>query len=143
MAWLYSPLTSFSVPRERRGGEHRPMRSALLGMLAASQGITRDEADRLAAIEHGYGVAVRVDAAGTSALGNVINGISIDSARLNTVGGTMSTSTPLLMAFWPSFEAAAAVLKHIAQPWLNAGAAHAESINARMAARSFISLPAR
>lgn len=42
------------------------MRSALLGMLAASQGIMRDEADLLAAIENGYGVAVRVDAAGTA-----------------------------------------------------------------------------
>jgi hypothetical protein len=47
------------------------------------------------------------------------------------------------MAFWPSFEAAAAVLTHIAQPWLNAGAAHAESIKTSMAARSFILLPAR
>jgi hypothetical protein len=47
------------------------------------------------------------------------------------------------MAFGPSFDAAAAVLKHIAQPWLNAGATHTESIKTRMAARSFISLPGR
>src|SRR2546422_5771586 len=62
---------------------------------------------------------------------------------MNTVGGTISTSTPLPMAFCPSFEAAAAVLKHIAQPWLNAGAAHAETIKTSMAVRSFISLPAQ
>jgi hypothetical protein len=35
------------------------------------------------------------------------------------------------------------VLKHMAQPWLKAGAAHMESNNASIAARSFISLPVR
>jgi len=42
-----------------------------------------------------------------------------------------------------TLEAAAAVLKHIAQPWLKAGAAHMESNKPSIATRSFISLPAR
>ena len=63
---LYGPMAAYGgvAVGERRAGEPRPMRSALLGMLAASHGITRDKVDLLAAIEHGYGLAVRVDAAG-------------------------------------------------------------------------------
>ena len=63
---LYGPIAAFGgvAVGERRGGEARPARSALLGLLAAAMGIERDEADRHAAMEHGYGVAVRVDAPG-------------------------------------------------------------------------------
>ena len=65
---LYGPMAAFGgvAVGERRGGDARPSRSAVLGLLAASKGIERDAADRLAAIEHGYGVAVRIDAAGVA-----------------------------------------------------------------------------
>lgn len=63
---LYGPMAAFGgvAVGERRGGEARPTRSALLGLLAASQGIARSETALLEAIERGYGVAVRVDAPG-------------------------------------------------------------------------------
>lgn len=63
---LYGPMAAFGgvAVGERRGGEARPTRSALLGLIAASQGIRRDDTARLEAIEQGYGVAVRVDAPG-------------------------------------------------------------------------------
>lgn len=63
---LHGPMAAFGgvAVGERRGGEGRPTRSALLGLLAAARGIERDDAAMLAAVEHGYGVAVRVDAPG-------------------------------------------------------------------------------
>jgi CRISPR system Cascade subunit CasD len=65
---LHGPLAAFGgvAVGERRGGEARPTRSALLGLLAAALGIERIEAARHAAMERGYGVAVRVDAPGVS-----------------------------------------------------------------------------
>ncbi len=63
---LYGPIAAFGgvAVGERRGGEPRPARSALLGLLAAACGIERSDAAAQAAMERGYGVAVRVDAAG-------------------------------------------------------------------------------
>src|SRR5438094_8280658 len=62
---------------------------------------------------------------------------------MNPMGGTTSTRTPLLIAFWPSLEVAAAELRHMAQPWLNAGVAHKKNDKTRSAARAVISLPDR
>lgn len=63
---LFAPMAAFGgvAVGERRLGEIRPARSALLGLLAAALGIERRAAARHAALEHGYGVAVRVDAPG-------------------------------------------------------------------------------
>jgi CRISPR system Cascade subunit CasD len=63
---LSGPMASFGgvAVGERRGGEARPARSALLGLLGAALGIERNAAATHAAMEHGYGVAVRVDAPG-------------------------------------------------------------------------------
>ncbi len=65
---LHGPIAAFGgvAVGERRGGEARPARSALLGLLAAALGIDRAAADQHAAMEQGYGVAVRVDAPGVT-----------------------------------------------------------------------------
>ena len=65
---LYGPMAAFGgvAVGERRGGEPRPARSALLGLLAAALGIDRAAAEQHAAMEHGYGVADRVDAPGVT-----------------------------------------------------------------------------
>jgi CRISPR system Cascade subunit CasD len=65
---LHGPIAAFGgvAVGERRSGEVRPARSALLGLLAAALGIERSEAAAHAAMEHGYGVAVRVDAPGVT-----------------------------------------------------------------------------
>ena len=65
---LHGPIAAFGgvAVGERRGGEARPARSALLGLLAAALGIERSAAAAHAAMEHGYGVAVRVDAPGVT-----------------------------------------------------------------------------
>lgn len=64
---LHGPMAAFGgvAVGERRSGEARPARSAVFGLLAAALGITRDAADQQAAMERGYGVAVRTDACGT------------------------------------------------------------------------------
>jgi CRISPR system Cascade subunit CasD len=63
---LYTPLASWGdiVVGERRTSWDRPSRSALLGLVAGSFGLTRDEQDGHNALDAGYGVAVRVDAPG-------------------------------------------------------------------------------
>ena len=65
---LHGPIAAFGgvAVGERRGGEARPARSALLGLLAAALGIERSEVEKHAAMERGYGVAVRVDAPGAT-----------------------------------------------------------------------------
>ncbi len=65
---LHGPIAAFGgvAVGERRGGEARPARSALLGLLAAALGIERNAAETHAAKERGYGVAVRVDAPGVA-----------------------------------------------------------------------------
>ena len=65
---LHGPIAAFGgvAVGERRGSEARPARSALLGLLAAALGIERSAAKTHAAMEHGYGVAVRVDAPGVT-----------------------------------------------------------------------------
>jgi CRISPR system Cascade subunit CasD len=65
---LHGPIAAFGgvAVGERRGGEARPARSALLGLLAAALGIERNAAETHAAMERGYGVAVRVDAPGVA-----------------------------------------------------------------------------
>ena len=63
---LHGPIAAFGgvAVGERRGGEARPGRSALLGLLGAALGIERGAEAAHAAMERGYGVAVRVDAPG-------------------------------------------------------------------------------
>ena len=65
---LHGPIAAFGgvAVGERRGGEARPARSALLGLLAAALGIERSAAEAHAAMEHGYGVGVRIDAPGVT-----------------------------------------------------------------------------
>ena len=65
---LHGPIAAFGgvAVGERRGGEARPARSALFGLLGAALGIERSEAATHAAMENGYGVAVRVDAPGVT-----------------------------------------------------------------------------
>ena len=58
-------------------------------------------------------------------------------------GGTKSITTPLLIAFRPSLEVASAELRHMAHPWLKAGAAHRKTNPQRMANRRLISLQDR
>src|SRR6267143_610391 len=60
---------------------------------------------------------------------------------INPAGGRTSTRTPLLIALWPSLEVAAAELRHMAQPWLDAGVAHKKSTKTKSAQRTLISLP--
>jgi CRISPR system Cascade subunit CasD len=63
---LYSPLSSWGeiAVGEARGSWDRPSRSAVLGFVAAALGLVREERDGHAALDDGYGVAVRLDAAG-------------------------------------------------------------------------------
>ena len=65
---LYAPLASWGeiAVGESRGSWDRPSRSAVLGFIAASLGLTREDGDAHAALDTGYGVAVRLDAAGFS-----------------------------------------------------------------------------
>ena len=63
---LYAPMGSFGevAVGERRMGWVRPGRSAVLGMVAAAQGIDRVDEDGHRALEEGLHFAVRTDAAG-------------------------------------------------------------------------------
>ncbi len=64
---LYSPLASWGeiAVGESRGSWDRPSRSAVLGFVAAALGVRRDNSADHDALSAGYGVAVRLDAAGT------------------------------------------------------------------------------
>lgn len=64
---LYAPLASWGeiAVGEARGSWDRPSRSAVLGLLAAALGVTRDDQEAHDALGAGYGVAVRLDAPGT------------------------------------------------------------------------------
>ena len=63
---LYAPLASWGdiAVGESRGSWDRPSRSAMLGLLGAALGIVREDQDAHDALDRGYGVAVRADAAG-------------------------------------------------------------------------------
>lgn len=63
---LYAPLAACGeiAVGERRMGWSRPGRSAVLGLVAAALGLRRDDEAGHAALEAGYGYAVRVDAPG-------------------------------------------------------------------------------
>ncbi len=64
---LYGSLSAWgdiAVGGERPTATH-PGRSAILGMLAAAAGIRRDEEAKHLALEQGYGMAVRMESAGT------------------------------------------------------------------------------
>jgi CRISPR system Cascade subunit CasD len=67
---VYAPLVSWGdiAVGESRGSWDRPSRSAVLGLVAGALGLTRDDQPSHDALDGGYGVAVRVDAAGTSML---------------------------------------------------------------------------
>jgi CRISPR system Cascade subunit CasD len=70
LATLHAPLAAWGdiTVGERRTSWDRPSRSALLGLVAAALGLTRDEQDRHDELDDGYGVAVRVDAPGRVAM---------------------------------------------------------------------------
>ncbi len=63
---LHGPLASWGeiAVGESRGSWDRPSRSAVLGLVAAALGLTRDAQAELDELDDGYGVAVRLDAAG-------------------------------------------------------------------------------
>ena len=63
---LYAPLAALGevAVGERRVSSARPGRSAILGLLAAGLGIERRDEAAHAALDRGYGVAVRVEAEG-------------------------------------------------------------------------------
>ncbi len=64
---LYGAMSAWgdiAVGEERPSAIH-PGRSAILGLLAAAVGIRRDEEDKHLALEHGYGMAVRMESSGT------------------------------------------------------------------------------
>lgn len=65
---LYAPLASWGeiAVGEARGSWDRPSRSAVLGLLAAALGITREDQDGHDALDASYGLAVRLDAGGAS-----------------------------------------------------------------------------
>lgn len=66
LARLYGPLCAWGGPAvgELRPTGETPTRSALLGLVGACLGVKRDDAEGQAALASGYGIAVRVDAAG-------------------------------------------------------------------------------
>lgn len=63
---LYAPLASWGeiAVGETRGSWDRPSRSAVLGLLGAALGLTRENQAAHDALGAGYGIAVRLDAAG-------------------------------------------------------------------------------
>jgi CRISPR system Cascade subunit CasD len=63
---LYAPLASWGeiAVGETRGAWDRPSRSAVLGLLAASLGLVREDQTAHDALETGYGIAVRLDLRG-------------------------------------------------------------------------------
>ncbi|MCI5167420.1 MAG: type I-E CRISPR-associated protein Cas5/CasD, partial [Candidatus Electrothrix sp. GM3_4] len=64
---LYGPLASWgevAVGGERPVASH-PGRSAILGMLAAAAGIRRDKEEQHRDLEQSFGMAVRMESAGT------------------------------------------------------------------------------
>jgi CRISPR system Cascade subunit CasD len=67
---LYAPLASWGdiTVGERRTSWDRPSRSAILGLVAAALGLTREDQAGHDALDAGYGVAVRVDAPGRAAM---------------------------------------------------------------------------
>lgn len=66
LARLYAPMASWGdiTVGERRTSWDRPSRSAILGLVAAALGIERADQNSHDALDHGYGVAIRVDHAG-------------------------------------------------------------------------------
>lgn len=65
---LYAPLASWGdiAVGESRGSWDRPSRSAVLGLLGAALGIVREDQAAHEQLQAGYGVAVRMDAAGAT-----------------------------------------------------------------------------
>lgn len=65
---LYAPLSSWGAIAvgEERSSWDRPSRSAVLGLVAAALGITRDDQASHDSLDSGYGVAVRLDFPGSS-----------------------------------------------------------------------------
>jgi CRISPR system Cascade subunit CasD len=64
---LYGPLSTWGdiAVGEVRPGVIRPSKSAVLGLVAASLGLRRDQEDEQRKLADGYGFAVRVDQSGT------------------------------------------------------------------------------
>ena len=63
---LTAPLAAMGeiAVGERRSSWDRPGRSAVLGLIAACMGLTRDDEEAQEALEHGYGLALRVQNVG-------------------------------------------------------------------------------
>jgi len=63
---LYGPMAAWGdiAVGEQRPTMSHPSKSAILGLLAAALGITRDEEDKHRALAMAYGLAVRVDSPG-------------------------------------------------------------------------------
>src|SRR3954452_22752570 len=63
---LAAPLAAMGeiAVGERRGSWTRPGRSAVLGLIAACLGIDRDDEEAHAALESGYGLALRLQSLG-------------------------------------------------------------------------------
>jgi CRISPR system Cascade subunit CasD len=63
---IFAPIASWGdvAVGEIRGTWDRPSRSAILGLVGAALGIERDDVERQRQLSEGFGVAVRVDAAG-------------------------------------------------------------------------------
>jgi CRISPR system Cascade subunit CasD len=64
---VYAPLASWGeiTVGENRSAWDRPGRSAILGLIAAALGITRREQNAHDALDRSFGLAVRLDAAGS------------------------------------------------------------------------------
>ena len=64
---LYGSMQSWGnlAVGEVRPTSGHPTRSAVLGLIAAALGLRHGEEERLAALQNGYGLAVRVDACGS------------------------------------------------------------------------------
>lgn len=64
---LHGPMASWGMPAvgEDRPTAERPTRSAILGLLAASLGLRRSQQEDHDALRDGYGVAIRLEDAGS------------------------------------------------------------------------------
>lgn len=65
---LYAPLSSWGATAvgEERNSWDRPSRSAVMGLVAAALGLTRDDQSSHDSLDSGYGVAVRLDIPGSA-----------------------------------------------------------------------------
>jgi len=84
---VYAPMASWGdiAMGELRGSWDRPSRSAVLGLVAAALGLERNDQARHDALDAGYGVAVRLDRAGS---------VMVDYHTVQTVRASMVKKAP-------------------------------------------------